>query len=78
MIIMRICKNNVYSLVAMDQDADSVWVMTMNCLGHNNAYSQSCIFSLMCICEYALMRICIIVTQTLINKYKRDNNAYSE
>ena len=30
------------------------------------------------ICEYALMRICIIVTQTLINKYKRDNNAYSE
>ena len=37
---MRICKNNAYSLVAMDQDADSVWVMTMNCLGHNNAYSQ--------------------------------------
>ena len=22
----------------MDQDADSVWVMTLNCLDHNNAY----------------------------------------
>ena len=40
MIIMRIHENNVYSLAAMDQDADSVWVMTLNCLDNNNAYSQ--------------------------------------
>ena len=39
-IIMCICENNAYSLGAMDQDADCVWVMTLNCLGHNNAYSQ--------------------------------------
>ena len=40
MIIMRIHENNAYSLAAMDQDADSVWIMTLNCLGHNNVYSQ--------------------------------------
>ena len=40
MIVMHIHENNAYSLVAMDQDADSVWVMTLKCLGHNNAYSQ--------------------------------------
>ena len=40
MIIMCIQENKAYSLAAMDQDADSVWVMTLNCLGHNNAYSQ--------------------------------------
>ena len=39
-IIMRIRENNAYLLTAMDQDADSVWVMTLNCLGYNNAYSQ--------------------------------------
>ena len=40
MIIMSIHKNNAYSLAAMDQDGDYVWVMTLNCLGQNNAYSQ--------------------------------------
>ena len=40
MIIMRIRENNAYLLTTMDQDADSVWVMTLNCLGHNNAYLQ--------------------------------------
>ena len=39
-IIMCIHENNVYSLPTMDQDADSVWVMTLNCLGHNNVYSR--------------------------------------
>ena len=33
-------ENNVYLLAVMDQDADSVCVMTLNCLGHNNVYSQ--------------------------------------
>ena len=28
--------------------------------------------------EYTLLRIYIIVTQTLINKYNRYNNAYSQ
>ena len=32
-IIMRICENNAYLLTAMDQDADSVWVMTLNWSG---------------------------------------------
>ena len=40
MIIMRIHENNAYLLTVMDQDADSVWVMTLNCLGHNNGYLQ--------------------------------------
>ena len=40
MIIMHIHENNAYSLAAMDQDADSVWVMTLICLGHNNVYSH--------------------------------------
>ena len=39
-IIMHIHENNVYSLATMDQDADSVWVMTLDCLGHNNVYCQ--------------------------------------
>ena len=39
-IIMHIHENNVYWLGAMDQDADSVWAMTLNCLGHNNVYCQ--------------------------------------
>ena len=81
MIIMCICENNAYLLATMDQDADSVPVMTLNCLGHNNAYSQWCIFAIMCIrkyallqihiienthySEYALLRICIILTQTV-------------
>ena len=39
-IIMHIHENNAYLLAVMDQDADSVSVMTLNCLGHNNAYSQ--------------------------------------
>ena len=39
-IIMCIHENDAYLLAAMDQDADSVWIMTLNCLGHNNAYSQ--------------------------------------
>ena len=39
-IIMHIHKNNVYWLGTMDQDADSVWVMTLNCLGCINTYSQ--------------------------------------
>ena len=37
---MHIRENNAYLLTAMDQDADSVWVMTPNYLGHNNAYLQ--------------------------------------
>ena len=41
-IIMHIHENNAHSLATMDQDADSVWAMTLNCLGHknwqNNAY----------------------------------------
>ena len=36
---MHIHENNAYWLGVMDQDADSVWVMTLNCLGHNNAYN---------------------------------------
>ena len=40
MIIMHIRENNAYSLATMDQDADSVWVMTLNCLGHNSACSR--------------------------------------
>ena len=35
MIISHIHHCNMYVL---DQDADSVWVITLNCLGHNNAY----------------------------------------
>ena len=31
---------NVYSLVMLKQDTDSVWIMTLNCLGHNNVYLQ--------------------------------------
>ena len=52
-IIMCICKNNAYWLAVMDQDADSVWVMTLNYL----------------VCKYTFLKICIIVTQTLISKY---------
>ena len=40
LIIMCIHENNVYSLATIDQDADFVWVMTLNCLRHNNVYSQ--------------------------------------
>ena len=54
-IIIHIHKNNAYLLAAMDQDADSVWVMTLNCLGHNNAYSHLCVIH-----EYTLVRIRII------------------
>ena len=39
-IIMRIHDNNAYWLGAMDQDADSVRAMTLNCLGCINPYSQ--------------------------------------
>ena len=39
-IIMRIHENNAYWLGTMDQDADSVWAMTLNCLGCINTYSQ--------------------------------------
>ena len=39
-IIMCTHENNAYWLGAMDQDVDSVWAMTLNCLGHNNVYSQ--------------------------------------
>ena len=49
MIIMCICKNSAYFLGAMDQDADYIWDMTLNCLGHNNAH-----------CQYALVRIGIV------------------
>ena len=37
---MCIHENNAYWLGAMDQDADSVWVMTLNCMGYINTYSQ--------------------------------------
>ena len=30
----------IYSSAALDQNADSVWVMILNCLDHNNAYLQ--------------------------------------
>ena len=36
MIIMHIHENSAYLLATMDQDADPVRVMTLNCLGHNN------------------------------------------
>ena len=39
-IIMHTHENNVYWLGMMDQDADSVWPMTLNCLGCINSYSQ--------------------------------------
>ena len=39
-IIMRIHENNAYWLGTMDQEADYVWMMTLNCLGCINTYSQ--------------------------------------
>ena len=37
---MCIHENNVYWLGAIDQEPDSVWAMTLNCLGYINVYSQ--------------------------------------
>ena len=44
----------------MDQDADSVWVMTLNCLGYNK-----CAFAMMCIHNDSYLQICIIVNTHL-------------
>ena len=47
----------------------------MNCLGHNNAYLQYCIF-VMHICEYTLLQIHTVVIICIFGEYILSSKYY--
>ena len=70
---MHIHENNVYLLGGMDQDAESVWVKTLNCLGCilNNALKHI-------LTVYSRIRIItlFLISKTGIIMCTLNNNAY--